>query len=296
MSRKNKSEAKAATAKRVQGLDPKRNRKLPNIPVLVLAGLGMALAGYLTLSSWLGTAPVACGEGSSCDLVQSSRWGRFLGLPMAFWGFLTYTALAWTALRVKRAGLHWQACWLISLAGVGISLYLTLISLVVIEAACPYCLVSLGLMVALLGVSLWQRPAFGPEFSWSVWVGQSLGGAVALVLLLHLHYSGVFSPSAGPEDPFLRELSVHLSDTGAKFYGAEWCGVCTKQKDAFGASKSRLPYVECSPQGPNAPRAAICLTQNISSFPTWIINGQRYNGLQEPEELARLSNFVRKSP
>ena len=296
MGHKTKPEAKTDARKGSPTPEPRRNRMLPNLPVLALAGLGLLLTGYLTATAWLGAAPLACGQGSSCDLVQGSRWGQFLGLPMAFWGLLTYAALAWVALRVKRVTVHWQVCWWLSLGGLGISVYLTVIALFVIGATCLYCLASLALMAALFGVTVWQRPAQGPEFSWKSWAGQGAGVVGALVLVLHLYYSGVFTSAAGPEDPFLKELAVHLSDTGAKFYGAEWCGVCARQKAVFGASVARLPYVECSPQGQSGPRAAVCVVQNINSYPTWIINGQRYNGLLQPEDLARLSNFVRKTP
>jgi hypothetical protein len=39
---------------------------------------------------------------------------------------------------------------------------------------------------------------------------------------MHLHFSGVFDPMAGPEDPFLKGLAVHLTQDQAFFYGAYW--------------------------------------------------------------------------
>ena len=38
--------------------------------------------------------------------------------------------------------------------------------------------------------------------------------------VVHLHYQGVFDPAAGPEDPRLRALAEHLTEAGARFYGA----------------------------------------------------------------------------
>jgi glutaredoxin len=95
----------------------------------------------------------------------------------------------------------------------------------------------------------------------------------------------------GPEDPWVRSLAEYLSKSDAKFYGASWCPHCAQQKELFGASVKRIPYVECSPGGPQAPSASICKEKNITTYPTWIINGQRYTGVQTLDALAQLTNF-----
>ena len=87
------------------------------------------------------------------------------------------------------------------------------------------------------------------------------------------------------------KLAQCLTQKGVKFYGASWCPHCAEQKKLFGTSVKRLPYVECSPGGPNAPSAPICQEKNINSYPTWIINGQRYTGVQPLDALAQMSNF-----
>lgn len=110
------------------------------------------------------------------------------------------------------------------------------------------------------------------------------------MLALHLHYAGFFSSSAA-ENPEIRALAEHLTKTGAKFYGAYWCPHCQHQKELFGASVDRLPYVECTPLGPNATRAAICDNLGINSYPTWIISGNRYEGVLELRDLAQFSDY-----
>jgi uncharacterized membrane protein len=199
-----------------------KRRSVPNWPVLALALVGMALAGYLAITGWLHRAPAFCTEGSGCDAVQSSRWGAFLGLPTAAWGFLAYAALAHIAFRVRNAEWHWKLSWLIALSGLAVSVYLTVISLTVIKATCFYCLTSLVLMGALFVVIALQRPAGLPRFSWPVWVGETALVVLIAVTALHLHYGGFFDASMGPEDPWLRGLAEHLSQTGATFYGAYW--------------------------------------------------------------------------
>ena len=70
--------------------------------ILGLAGMGILLTMYLTYIAWFEAHPAFCTEGSGCDLVQASRWSVFLGLPMAFWGLLTYVMLAYVIWRAKR--------------------------------------------------------------------------------------------------------------------------------------------------------------------------------------------------
>ncbi|MHC4551120.1 MAG: vitamin K epoxide reductase family protein, partial [Planctomycetota bacterium] len=178
-----------------------RRRKLPNWPLLGLSATGMALTGYLSATAWFGSEPLYCGAGSSCDVVQTSHWATLLGLPIALWGFFTHAALAYVAGRVKKADLHWSYAWIVALVGLGVSLYLIGVALFVLEAACFYCLASFALVAAIVGVLVWQRPGGLPGFRWPAWLAQTGALATAIVVVLHLHYSGVFHPAAGPEDP-----------------------------------------------------------------------------------------------
>ncbi len=199
-----------------------KKRAGPNWPVLALSLAGVALAAYISFSAWFEAPAFFCGEGSSCDIVQQSRWGTFLGIPTAFLGLLTYLAIAFFACRGRDPGRQWKITWMISLAGVGYSVYLTAISLIVIGSTCAYCLASLALMTAILLTVSFQRPPQMPDFSWPSWAAQTLVVVGLLLGGMHLHYSGVFDSAAGPEDPYLKGLAIHLQDSGAKFYGAYW--------------------------------------------------------------------------
>lgn len=268
-----------------------RRRKLPNWPVLVLALLGVALSAYLSYTTFTRGTALFCGEGGGCDIVQESRWSHLLGLPIALWGLAAYAALAWVAARVRSADWHWKLLFTFSLVGVAVSVYLTAISLLVIEATCTYCLASLGLIALIFLVTLWQKPAGLAGFTWPGWLAQTGGLALIVVLLLHLYHSGWLWPGTGPEDPYLKALAIHLGQSDAKFYGAYWCPVCTQQKELFGTSAERLPYVECSPNGRSAPRAAECVQQGVTNYPSWFINGQLNVGLLDVQQLARMTNF-----
>jgi len=199
-----------------------KKRENPNWPLTALAGAGMVLTAYLALTAWLGQPPLYCDEGSSCDIVQQSRWGTFLGLPTAFWGFLTYAALGHIGFRVRNPGLHWKSAWTVSLVGIGYSVYLNTVSLLVIESMCVYCLASLTIMAVIFGVVYFQRPEGLPDFKFKTWAGETIIIALVIVGGMHLHYSGVFDPTAGPEDPYLMGLAEHLTKGEVVFYGAYW--------------------------------------------------------------------------
>lgn len=279
-----------ANNKRGKQATPAVTNKAPNWPLFALALIGMALSGYLSFTAWQGKQVAFCTEGAGCDVVLNSRWSTLFGMPTSFWGFLTYALLAAVAWN-KNAADRWRWAWTISLFGLLFSLYLTSVSLFELKATCPYCLTSLGLMTAIFIVTTLQRPVNLPKFSWGPWLAKTGGAALVGIIALHLYFAGYWGEAQGPEDPWVRALAEHLSRSDVKFYGASWCPHCAEQKKLFDGSVNRIPYVECSPGGPNAPQAEVCSNKNIQSYPTWIIDGQRYTGVQPLDALAQLSHF-----
>jgi uncharacterized membrane protein len=208
--------------------------------------------------------------------------------------YLTYSAWQNELVAGCDLGGGWKLAFFISSVGLLYSLYLTAIALFVLRATCPYCLTSLALMTAIFVVVLFQRPIRLANFSWGPWLGKSLGTGLILIFVLHLHYTGVWGKTSGPEDPWVQGLANHLSETGAKFYGAFWCPHCRDQKELFGSSVHRLPYIECSPGGQGTPQAPACDAAGVKSYPTWIIDGKRYVGTQSLDDLARYSHYNSK--
>jgi hypothetical protein len=102
--------------------------------------------------------------------------------------------------------------------------------------------------------------------------------AAVVILLLHANYVAPQPEPDGPEDLMTRALAEHLAEKGVLFYGASWCEHCQQQKRLFGASASRLPYIECSPAGRNGPQSASCSRAGVRSYPTWVINGRAIVG------------------
>ncbi|MFW6340712.1 MAG: vitamin K epoxide reductase family protein [Wenzhouxiangella sp.] len=283
MAKRKKRPVSTATARPVP-----RRRLAADWPVLALAGGGLLVTGYLTLADTLSAAPLLCGEGSSCELIQQSHWSQLLGVPVSLWGFGLYALMALVAGLGRPRLKRWQRLWLLSFFGTVFSLYLTLAGWLALQAFCLWCLVSLALVSAIFGLLTLRRPESAPGMPWAGFLaGQGALVAVMLVVL-HAIYAGWFQP---PEDPRLRALARHLEQSGAVYYGAYWCPSCQQQSRAFGQASRHLPYVECSPQGRTGGVAFECVANDITSYPTWVIGGRHFEELLEPEELARRSRF-----
>ena len=266
-------------------------RTSPNWPLLLLSGIGIVLTSYLAWTSFLGEAVRGCEAGGGCDVVLTSRWATLFGLPTAFWGLMAYAGIAGIAF-VRRVDQHWSYALSAAFFGLCYSVYLTAVSLLILEAACPYCLTSLTLMAATLALVIYQRPTEGVHRTW-MGLLRGRGVIAALVIVaLHLNYTAPIPEPLGPEDPMAQALAIHLTEKGVKFYGASWCPHCQEQKRLFGPSASRLPYVECSPNGRNAPGAQICGVVGIRTYPTWIIDGQWTTNVMSLEQLATATGFV----
>jgi uncharacterized membrane protein len=265
-------------------------REPPDAALLVLSGVGVLLTAYLVHAEYAGAALKGCSIGSSCDVVLSSRWATLLGLPTSVWGLAAYAALAGAAL-IGRADRRWQIAWPFAFFALIFSAYLTTISLAVIGAACPYCLTSLALVTAIFVLATWRlvsghgMAAVRRRFA----IMAPLAGAI--VLVLHLNYTGHLGQPLEFEDPLARNLAVHLSESGARMYGASWCPHCQDQKALFGRSASRLPYIECSTGRQGSPQTAVCRELGIKIYPTWIINGTRTEEVMSLQKLATASGF-----
>ena len=192
----------------------------PDWVVLVLSAAGLGVSIYLTWLKWAGRGALFCVAGSGCDIVQASRYAIFLGVPTALWGAVLYATiggLGGLGFTVRR----WLSAFLLAAAGVGFSIYLTVLALFILGGACVYCLASGAIAVTLLVVLLWRRPpATGrksPLRTVRLATYGPLAGAAAIVF-------GAFvfaAPSAGPPG-YQLALARHLKETRAVMYGAYW--------------------------------------------------------------------------
>jgi uncharacterized membrane protein/glutaredoxin len=262
-------------------------RAARDVPLAVVAACGVVVTAVLLWGASRAAGLPYCGAGSGCDVVQGSAWARFLGVPLALWGLLLYATIAVVALGVRSAARRQAWALFLCAAGVLTSVYLTAVSVLVIGATCAYCLVSLALMTLALGLA-WRGRTIGAT---ARPLGAGVTAAAILGLAMHADALGLLDATRAA-DPTLVALAEHLGARGAVFYGASWCPHCQQQKDLFGAAASRLPYIECSPNGPRAARATACETAGIRNYPTWVIDGRHIERVMTPAMLARLSAFA----
>lgn len=98
-------------------------------------------------------------------------------------------------------------------------------------------------------------------------------GALTYFAISKKNPSGELSTTSTSIDIFAQ----CIKDSGAKFYGAEWCSHCQNQKKLFNGSKN-LPYVECSTSSGNG-QEKVCADAKIEGYPTWIFaDGSRQSG------------------
>lgn len=127
----------------------------------LIALIGVFLSLYLTLYKlgYIGT--LACGSGS-CEQVQLSKWGDFLGLPVSAWGVGYYAAvlaLSFAAIQDRFAASSRLTNALVYLTGAGLlfSIWLTYLELFVIHAICRWCLGSAAITALLFALAVWDR-------------------------------------------------------------------------------------------------------------------------------------------
>jgi uncharacterized membrane protein len=126
--------------------------------VAALALAGIFIATYLTLYKLGVIGELSCSIGS-CETVNTSKWSRFVGFPVAAWGVLFYLEVFIIALIGTTARLADQpAISLIlvieSAIGVLFSAWLTYLELAVIHAICIWCVSSAVIVTAILLVSI----------------------------------------------------------------------------------------------------------------------------------------------
>jgi uncharacterized membrane protein len=132
-------------------------RHRQTIALLALVGLFVAL--YLWLHALGFGGAIKCGASGGCEVVQTSQWAVFLGLPVAFYGVAGYFALLAVAILGLRPAALPDRTWSVLLAGLAsagflFTVYLTYLELFVIHAICRWCIGSAVIITAIWIVSV----------------------------------------------------------------------------------------------------------------------------------------------
>lgn len=121
--------------------------------MLVLAVAGIAVAGYLAITYFSNAAVVCYGVGQ-CEAVQGSAYSHMFGLPIAYFGLLSFLGMA-VLLAGRQYLLGERGYWALlgalalAVAGTVFSAYLTYVEFFVINAVCPWCLTSAAINAVL---------------------------------------------------------------------------------------------------------------------------------------------------
>jgi len=124
--------------------------------VLALAGIFVAL--YLLFYKLGMIGHLSCSVGS-CETVNTSKWAKFMGAPVAAWGVAWYVVmfvLSVASTGEKYADSLGMSKLLVFLATTGFlfSMYLTYLELFQIHAICQWCVISAILVTLIFFISL----------------------------------------------------------------------------------------------------------------------------------------------
>ncbi|MBM3151351.1 MAG: vitamin K epoxide reductase family protein [Chloroflexi bacterium] len=134
------------------------NKKLSLLTIL-LALLGALDALYLFVYKISSNDKMCLGSGD-CATVNYSRYSEIAGIPVALLGLLAYlTIIILLSLALRKPALAGAINLLVfslGLAGLVFSVYLTYIELAVIDAVCPFCVISAVLITLIFILSVIQ--------------------------------------------------------------------------------------------------------------------------------------------
>lgn len=127
------------------------------IIAIVTAVIGLAVSTYLSVAK-LANKDVLCFVGASdCNIVNSSGYSMWRGIPVAILGVLGYVVILAILLILSKqkneSSVIMLALFGVTLFGMLYSLYLTYVEIFIIHAICPWCLTSATAMFVLFIIS-----------------------------------------------------------------------------------------------------------------------------------------------
>ncbi|MCX6808148.1 MAG: phage holin family protein [Candidatus Berkelbacteria bacterium] len=102
--------------------------------------------------------------------------------------------------------------------------------------------------------------------------------------------AGVSTQDDNYSSDYIAKLAKYMTQNGMTMYGAASCSHCQEQKAEFGDAVKYIDYVECDPTVADN-NSDECTARKITSYPTWIYQGQKYEGVKSLSDLAKICNF-----
>ncbi len=127
------------------------------ITAIVTAVIGLGVSTYLSVAK-LANQDVQCFAGASdCNIVNSSAYSMWRGIPVAILGVLGYVLILALLLilgkQKSQSSVIMLALFALTVFGTLYSLYLTYVEIFIIHAICPWCLTSAIAMFVLFIIS-----------------------------------------------------------------------------------------------------------------------------------------------
>ncbi|MDD5699989.1 MAG: hypothetical protein PHH00_02235 [Candidatus Nanoarchaeia archaeon] len=110
-----------------------------------------------------------------------------------------------------------------------------------------------------------------------------------IVLILLVAGAIIYNKTVGLaiKDTPSEEVAKYIGEH-AVVYVQAGCHACTEQEKLFGDNWKYINSVDCTSSQENT---QICINLGIEGTPTWIINGQKYVGVQSIEKLKELTGY-----
>ena len=93
-----------------------------------------------------------------------------------------------------------------------------------------------------------------------------------------------------------KSIVVTISPEAAQYIGNHsivyvqaGCSHCLDQENLFGDNWKYVNSIDCVASQANT---QICINQNITGTPTWVINGKQYLGVQSIQTLENLTGYI----
>jgi uncharacterized membrane protein len=145
----------STTSVQPSSLGSRSGRNTAWLITLIFCLIALFTSGYLSITTLTGTGAV-CIEGSflDCSKVESSIYSRFMGVPVAYLGFITYATIL-TLLLLERRVKFVREYGMLAILGLALfgflfHSYLTFVSITRLGAICPWCVatnVSMGVIL-----------------------------------------------------------------------------------------------------------------------------------------------------
>ncbi|MFA6130676.1 MAG: vitamin K epoxide reductase family protein [Patescibacteria group bacterium] len=137
------------------------NRKWLLIILLAASSVGIVAAGFSTAAHWNTGLYGFCelGEYFNCNVVNTSKYAEIMGVPVALFGLLSYTAFfIYGLISLKKPSLILSTfAGSLAIVGLGFSLYLSSVEAFILHTWCVVCITSQVAIILVAACVFWIR-------------------------------------------------------------------------------------------------------------------------------------------